>query len=122
MTGKRVWTFAAEADCVGERKARVNGCENRFGLSGAPTVIDGAVVQGSVDGILRVFDAKSGAVLYSFNTARDFDSINGIAAKGGSIDNATIVASHGLLLVSSGYSLFNETPGNVLLAFRRKRK
>ena len=121
MTGKRVWTFAAEADCAGERKTRVNGCESRIGLSGAPTVIDGAVVQGSVDGILRIFDAQSGEVLFRYNTARDFDSINGIPAKGGSIDNATIVASHGLLLVSSGYSLFNETPGNVVLAFRPKR-
>jgi polyvinyl alcohol dehydrogenase (cytochrome) len=121
MTGKRVWTFAAEAECSGDRKTRVNGCESRIGLSGAPTVIDGAVVQGSVDGILRVFDAQSGAVLFSYDTARDFDSINGIAAKGGSIDNATIVAGNGLLLVSSGYSLFNETPGNVLLAFRPKR-
>ncbi|MBC7982555.1 MAG: PQQ-binding-like beta-propeller repeat protein [Candidatus Obscuribacterales bacterium] len=121
MTGKRVWTFAAEADCSGDRKKRVNACETRIGLSGAPTVIDSAVVEGSLDGVLRIFDGQSGELLFSFNTARDFDSVNGIATKGGSIDNATIVASNGLLLVSSGYSLFNETPGNVLLAFRAKR-
>lgn len=119
MTGERVWTFAAEADCRGERKERVRSCDSRIGLSGAPTVVDGVVVQGSIDGFLRVFDVESGDLLFRFNTAREFDSINGISARGGSIDNATIVANNGLLLVSSGYSLFNETPGNVLMAFRR---
>lgn len=121
MTGKRVWTFGADADCSGDRKDRVHGCETRIGLSGAPTVVDGAVIEGSIDGILRVFDSQSGELLFRFNAARDFDSINGISAHGGSIDNATIVANNGLLLVSSGYGLFNETPGNVLMAFRRKK-
>lgn len=119
MTGKRIWTFAAQADCSGDRKERVRSCESRVGLSGAPTAVDEVVVQGSIDGFLRVFDSKSGELLFQFNAAQDFDSVNGITARGGSIDNATIVASNGLLLVSSGYGLFNETPGNVLLAFRR---
>lgn len=121
MTGKRVWTFAAEADCSGDRKERVRSCESRIGFSGAPTVIDGVVVSGSIDGFLRVFDSQTGQLLFRFNAAREFDSINGVSARGGSIDNATIVASNGLLLVSSGYGLFNETPGNVLMAFRTKQ-
>lgn len=121
MTGKRIWTFAAEADCSGDRKQRVRSCEDRIGLSGAPTVVDGAVVQGSIDGWLRIFDSRNGKLLFRFNVVQDFESINGIAAQGGSIDNATIVANNGLLFVSAGYGLFNETPGNVLLAFRPKR-
>jgi polyvinyl alcohol dehydrogenase (cytochrome) len=121
MSGKRVWTFAAEADCSGDRKERVNGCDNRIGLSGAPTVVDGAVISGSNDAILRIFDSQTGELLFQFDAAKNFDSINGIQARGGSIDNATIVANNGLLLVSSGYGLFNETPGNVLLAFRAKK-
>lgn len=120
MNGERLWTFKAKPSCEGARKDYVRSCESRIGLSGAPTVIDGAVVQGSLDGLLRVFDAQSGELMFEYNVAREFDSINGIDARGGSIDNATIVAGSGLLFVSAGYALFNETPGNVLLAFRAR--
>ncbi|MBB6092415.1 polyvinyl alcohol dehydrogenase (cytochrome) [Povalibacter uvarum] len=118
-TGKVLWTFAAEPDCSVERKTRLRTCEN-IGFSGAPTVIDGAVAQGSNDGYLRVFDAKSGAVLFSYDTARKFSTVNGVPGGGGAIDNATIVAANGQLFVSSGYGMFGQPPGNVLLAFRPK--
>ena len=39
---------------------------------------------------------------------------------GGSIDNASIVATNGMLFVTSGYGLFGQMPGNVLLAFKPK--
>lgn len=117
-TGDVLWTFAAKPDCSGERKQRVRGCEFNIGMSGAPTVIDGAVVEGSLDGILRVLDAKSGEVLFQFDTARDFKTLNGVEAKGGAIDNATVVAANGYLFVQSGYGMFGQMPGNVLLAFK----
>jgi len=120
LTGERVWTFATEANCEGERAKRVRACETRIGFSGAPTVVDGAVISGSNDAMLRVFDGESGKVLFEYNTAQIFESVNGVEGRGGSNDNATIVAQNGFLFVSSGYGLFNETPGNVLLAFRRK--
>ncbi|GAB1263247.1 outer membrane protein assembly factor BamB family protein [Aurantivibrio infirmus] len=120
MTGERVWTYAAEASCDGGRAERVRGCERRMGFSGAPTVVDGAVISGSNDALFRIFDTQTGEVLFEFDTAQDFETVNGVEGRGGSNDNATIVAKNGLLLVSSGYGLFNETPGNVLLAFRRK--
>jgi polyvinyl alcohol dehydrogenase (cytochrome) len=121
-TGKVLWTFAAEPDCSGDRQARVRGCSNNIGLSGAPTVIDGAVVAGALDGYLRVFDAQTGAVLFSYDTAKKFDTINGVAGHGGAIDNASIVAANGQLFVASGYGMFGQPPGNVLLAFRPKGK
>ena len=37
--------------------------------------------------------------------------------KGGSIDAASIVGVNGLLLAGSGYGMFGQAPGNVLLAF-----
>lgn len=119
--GSVVWSFGAEPDCADERKARVGSCASIFGLSGAPTIIDGAVIAGSLDGILRAFDAKTGDVLFAFDTARSFQTINGVKASGGAIDNASIVAANGMLFVNSGYGLFQEMPGNVLLAFRPKR-
>ena len=38
--------------------------------------------------------------------------------QGGAIDNASVIAANGMLLVSSGYGMFGQAPGNVLLAFR----
>jgi polyvinyl alcohol dehydrogenase (cytochrome) len=119
-TGKVLWSFAAEPDCTGDRQARVRSCSSNIGLSGAPTVIDGALIQGALDGILRVFDVKSGEVLFTFDTAQKFDTINGVAGTGGAIDNASIVAANGQLFVASGYGMFGQPPGNVLLAFRPK--
>jgi polyvinyl alcohol dehydrogenase (cytochrome) len=118
-SGAVQWSFAAEPDCSDDRKKQVRSCEN-IGMSGAPAVIDGAVVEGSVDGFLRAFDAKSGELLFKFDTARAFDTLNGVPGKGGAIDNASIAAANGYLFVSSGYGMFGQTPGNVLLAFKKK--
>jgi polyvinyl alcohol dehydrogenase (cytochrome) len=119
-TGKVLWTRKAEADCSSDRKERYPNCDSRLGYSPAPLVIDGAVVQGSVDGILRVFDAATGITLWSYDTIRRFQTINGVEGKGGSIDSSPYVAAGGTLFVVSGYSRFGETPGNVLLAFKPK--
>jgi polyvinyl alcohol dehydrogenase (cytochrome) len=120
-TGEVAWTFAAEPDCTGDRQARVKGCASNVGLSGAPTVIDGAVVEGSLDGFLRAFDAKTGTVLFSFDTARDFETVNGVKANGGAVDAVSIVAANGYLFATSGYGMFGQMPGNVLLAFKAKK-
>ena len=48
-------------------------------------------------------------------------SINGIAAKGGSIDSHAISAGAGMIFVNSGYGAFNQTGGNALIAYRPKR-
>jgi polyvinyl alcohol dehydrogenase (cytochrome) len=119
-SGEVLWSYVATPDCSGERQKRVRGCSNNIGFSGAPTVIDGAVVTGSVDGFVRAFDAKSGELLFQFDTTDTFKGINGESGNGGAIDNATIVAANGYLFVGSGYGLFGQTPGNVLLAFRPK--
>jgi polyvinyl alcohol dehydrogenase (cytochrome) len=120
-TGNVLWSRKAEGDCSGDRKQRFAGCDSRLGYSAAPLVIDGAVLQGSVDGILRVFDAATGATLWSYDTMRKFDTVNGVEGVGGSLDSVPYVAANGTLYVTSGYSRFGETPGNVLLAFRPKR-
>jgi len=119
--GSVAWTFAAEPDCGGDRQARVKNCGSNIGLSAAPAVIDGAVVAGSLDGFLRVFDAQSGEVLFKFDTAQKFTTLNGVAANGGAIDGASITAAGGYLFVNSGYGMFGQPPGNVFLAFRPRK-
>lgn len=89
-------------------------------LSAAPAVIDGAVVTGALTGALYITDAKTGKLMWSFETARAYDGLNGLPGKGGAIDSNAITAAGGLLLVNSGYAMFGQTGGNVLLAFRPK--
>ena len=74
----------------------------QYGCSAAPIVVDGAVVQGSLDGFLRVFDAKIGEQLFKFDTVRDYDGAKGVAGQGGSIDSASLAAANGMLFVNSG--------------------
>ncbi len=90
-------------------------------MSAAPTVIDGAVVEGTLDGYHYVLNGDNGKLLWKFDTAIDFKGINGVAGKGGAIDSAALSAGDGFLFVSSGYNMFGQASGNVLLAFRPGR-
>ena len=121
-TGAVAWSYVTQPDCSGRRAELVKSCQTNIGFSGAPTVIDGAVVTGSLDGFLHAFDARTGELLLKFDTARPFDTVNNVRAGGGAIDNASIVAANGMLFVNSGYGQFGQTPGNVLLAFKPKAK
>lgn len=119
-TGEIRWRYTATPDCAAGRDKKAPRCERLYGFSGAPTVIDDAVIQGSLDGRLFVIDAKSGHELWKFDTLREFETLNGVKGRGGSIDSASIVAANGLVFVGSGYGMFGQAPGNVLLAFRPK--
>jgi polyvinyl alcohol dehydrogenase (cytochrome) len=56
-------------------------------------------------------------VLWQFNTARDFNTVNGVPAKGGSMGGPGPTVVNGVLYVGSGYAAFGGgMPGNVLLA------
>ena len=84
---------------------------------GAVTAIPGVVFATSVDGHLRAHSAEDGRVLWDFNTAREFDTVNGVQAKGGSIDGPGAVVVDGMVFLTSGYPRNGGIPGNVLLAF-----
>jgi polyvinyl alcohol dehydrogenase (cytochrome) len=83
----------------------------------AVTAIPGVVFSGSVDGHMRAYAAEDGKILWDFDTARDFETVNGIPGHGGSIDGPGAVVVNGLVYVNSGYSRQSGMPGNVLLAF-----
>ena len=117
-TGETRWNYTPKADCDGGRKARAPRCAQVFGFSAAPAVIDGAVVQGSLDGKVWVLDEKTGAVLSSYDTLRDYAGVNGVKGRGGSIDGPGVTAANGLLLVNSGYGMFGQVAGNTLVALK----
>ncbi len=83
----------------------------------AVTAIPGVVFSGSVDGHMRAYSAEDGKILWDFDTARDFKTVNGVQGHGGSIDGPGAVVVKGMVFVNSGYARQGGMPGNVLLAF-----
>jgi polyvinyl alcohol dehydrogenase (cytochrome) len=110
-TGEKAWTAPApEPKCIGTL-----GCTP---AQMAPaTLIPGAVFSGSMDGHLRAYNASDGAVIWDFDTLRDFPTVNGVKARGGSMSASGPVVAGGMLFVQSGYGALGGMPGNVLLAF-----
>ena len=67
---------------------------------------------------MSAYSTADGRALWQFDTAREFETVNGVAAKGGSINAAGPAVAGGMLFVPSGYSdLGAGARGNVLLAF-----
>jgi polyvinyl alcohol dehydrogenase (cytochrome) len=88
------------------------------GITAAVTVIPGVVFTAGLDGMLRGFSTFDGSVLWEFNTAQEVQTVNGVAASGGSMGSAGATVVNGMVYVASGYTGFqNGHPGNVLLAF-----
>jgi polyvinyl alcohol dehydrogenase (cytochrome) len=124
-TGKLAWDVTLEP--LSDLGAPTINGENRtkaglrFGQSAAATGIAGVVFTGGWDGILRALSAADGKVIWQFNTAQDFKTINAVAAKGGSMGGPGPVVAGGMLYVTSGYAnVGGGMPGNVLLAFSAK--
>lgn len=86
-------------------------------LSAAITSIPGVVFSGAVSGYLRAYASDDGRLLWEFDTARDYDTVNGVPAHGGAMDGPGPVIVDGVLYVNSGYGQWSGIPGNVLLAF-----
>jgi polyvinyl alcohol dehydrogenase (cytochrome) len=80
----------------------------------AVTAIPGAVFAGSLDGRLRAYSAKDGAILWAFDTLLPIKAVNGATAHGGSIDSGGATVVNGRVYVNSGSTRLN---GNALFAF-----
>jgi len=114
--GSPVWSVVEPNRCGGAT------WECGPGLSAAITLIPGVVFGGSLDGRLHAYATADGRTLWEYDTNREFTSVNGPGATGGSIDSAGPVVVGDRVLVNSGYAKFGEKAGNVLLAFRLKPK
>jgi polyvinyl alcohol dehydrogenase (cytochrome) len=107
--GEKAW-YAAPATCVDR-----SPCSPA--QAAALTAIPGVVFSGSVDGHLRAFSTEDGRKLWDVDTVREYQTVNGVHARGGSLDGAGPVIIGGMLFVNSGYARNGGMPGNVLLAF-----
>ena len=111
-TGEVLW-FTPAADVCAE--ADKPACDP--GLSAAVTAIPGVVFAGAFDGHLRAYEAETGEVIWDFNTNREFRSVSGAVARGGSIESDGPVVYRGRVIVNSGYLFGDRMPGNALLVF-----
>jgi len=88
--------------------------------SAPATVIPGVVFLGSSNGTVYAFSTIDGKSLWQYNTNKEFETVNGVQAKGGSIGGgAGPVVAGGMVFVASGYADLFGGParGNVLLMF-----
>jgi polyvinyl alcohol dehydrogenase (cytochrome) len=68
----------------------------------------GSVFSGSMDGHLRAYSTIDGKILWDFNTAKPFQTQNGVRAGGGPLEHGGATIVNGSVYITSG---------NTLLAF-----
>lgn len=110
--GQPLWSSPPQPLLCGEKR---QGCD--AGQGAAVTLIPGAALVTSRDGGLRAYDTRDGRVLWTQDTAGAYQTVNGVAAKGGSMDAEGVVVAGGMVYVHSGYGGLVGSPGNVLLAY-----
>ena len=111
-TGERAWHTPPPPPVCGKPSRACSGAQ-----FSAVTAIPGVVFSPSNDGAIRAYSTKDGAVVWSFDTNREFTTLNGVRAKGGSMNGPAPTVAGGMVYASSGYGTFGLRPGNVLLAF-----
>lgn len=93
-------------------------CSFYYGHSAAPLLANGIVYAGALDGKMRMLDADDGTVLRIIDTRKAYAATNGIEGHGGAIDLSGVVVDGDRLFITSGYGMFGQMPGNVLLAYQ----
>lgn len=110
-TGNYLWKAPAEDVCGGKPF-----CQPGYG--GTITATPELLFAGSNDGHLRAFDTKSGKVVWDYDTVREFKTVSGTTARGGSMGGgAGPIAWRGMLIMNSGYGFVGAMGGNVLMVF-----
>ena len=85
--------------------------------SAAATAIPGVVFLAGSDGKLHALSTAEGHVLWEYDTAKPFETVNKVPAKGGAIASIGPSIAGGMLFIGSGYAVTGTNSGNVLLAF-----
>ncbi|MGO9262391.1 MAG: PQQ-binding-like beta-propeller repeat protein [Bryobacteraceae bacterium] len=108
-SGKVLWhTPPPKPSCLGQR-----GCATA--QMAPPSAIPGMVFSASMDGHIRAYRTADGRIVWDYDAARNFTTVNGIPAKGGSFSATGPTIVDGMLYTTSGYA--QGMSGNVLLAF-----
>jgi polyvinyl alcohol dehydrogenase (cytochrome) len=104
-TGEKLWSTPAP-----------EGAGNKAQLS-AVSAMPGLAFSGSWGGHLRAYSTKTGEIVWDFDALRDFETVNHVAAQGGSFNGGGPAIADGMVISMCGYGFVGGKPGNVLLAF-----
>ena len=111
MTGEPVWS-APPPPLLCDTPRNCNGAQ-----AAAVSVMPGVVFSGSNDGGFRAYSTVDGSILWTYDTNREFETVNGIPARGASLLGPGAAIAGGMVFVNSGYGSHGGRRGNVLLAF-----
>ncbi|MGH8179162.1 MAG: PQQ-binding-like beta-propeller repeat protein, partial [Steroidobacter sp.] len=67
-TGKVLWRKPVTADCSNGRDQRFASCNEKYGLSAAPLVVDKSVIAAGLDGRVYIYDAPTGDIIWQYDT------------------------------------------------------
>jgi polyvinyl alcohol dehydrogenase (cytochrome) len=108
--GKILWTTPPpKPACLGKP-----GCT--AAQLAPPSLIEGVVFAGSMDGHMRAYEMATGRIVWDFDATQTLPTTDGITANGGSFSSTGPAIAGGMLYVNSGYG-GQGMAGNVLLAF-----
>ncbi|MGH9885041.1 MAG: PQQ-binding-like beta-propeller repeat protein, partial [bacterium] len=116
--GEILWRTPNPADgcTTGGAAAQADICH--LANMAAVTATPGLVYEGGMDGKMRIYRAEDGAILWQYDTVREFTGVNHATGPGGAISgHGGAVVAHGMLYVLSGNYTWFGMPGRVLLAF-----
>jgi len=89
----------------------------RISNSAAASAIPGVVFVAGADGAIHALSASDGHVIWTYDTAHKFETVNNVPAHGGAIDSSGATIVNGMLFIGSGYAVVGSNTGNVLIAF-----
>lgn len=104
-TGEKLWSTPAP-----------EGAGIKSQLS-AVSAMPGIAFSGSWGGHMRAYSTKTGEIVWDFDAMRSFETINHVAAQGGSFDGGGPAIANGMVVTTCGYGFVGGKAGNVLLAF-----
>jgi polyvinyl alcohol dehydrogenase (cytochrome) len=90
--------------------------------SAPPTLANGLAYVATLDGKVHILDGASGETVRVLETNRSFAAGNGVEGHGGAIDVGGALVSEDQLIVTSGYALFGQMPGNMLVVYGLAKK
>jgi polyvinyl alcohol dehydrogenase (cytochrome) len=85
--------------------------------SAAVTATPDFVLSGADDGHIRAYSVSDGRVLWDYDMARPFKTVNEVQASGGALDAAGPTVAGGMIFVNAGYGVYGKRRGNVLAVF-----
>jgi polyvinyl alcohol dehydrogenase (cytochrome) len=117
-TGEILWRTPNPADGCTTGGAAAHSDVCTVANMAAVTATPGLVYEGGMDGKMRIYRAEDGAILWQYDTVREFTGVNHLTGPGGAIPgNGGAVVAHGMLYVLSGTNFWFGMTGRVLLAF-----